>query len=278
MQIKNIKDYESVKKMLREIDFSSAFIHSDIVFGFAFERGLSVKEMLQAHYLALKELLDGKPVWVPTFCYDFTTTGQYDVQNSPSQVGVFTEYFRTHIAKWRSATPVFSFAGDDEPPQMFTGKITDPFDEKSLFHASIEKDAIIIGYGLNTISEAVTIMHYCERVSGKIYYRYDKLFHGTVSDGGQLREVTLKYHVRPKNCYLAYDFLRLESELINAGILKIVSGNRFDFICLRVRDLSNFWTQKLQEDALYLLDSQSRKWIEPELQRLGRPFMLSDFE
>jgi len=29
---------------------------------------------------------------------------------------------------------------------------------------------------------------------------------------------------------------------------------------------------------LYLLDSESRRWIEAELQRLGRRFVIEDFE
>jgi hypothetical protein len=40
--LQNKDDYDFTYKMLQEIDFSSAFIHSYIVLGFAFERRLPV--------------------------------------------------------------------------------------------------------------------------------------------------------------------------------------------------------------------------------------------
>jgi aminoglycoside 3-N-acetyltransferase len=80
------------------------------------------------------------------------------------------------------------------------------------------------------------------------------------------------------NRHLDYDCERLETELINEGILKVISGRRFEFRCFKARDMTNYLTGKIRENPLYLLDSESRKWIEPKLQQLGRPFLLSDFE
>jgi aminoglycoside 3-N-acetyltransferase len=276
--LQNKDNYDFTYKMLQEIDFSSAFIHSYIVLGFAFERRLPVEKMLRAHYDTLKKLLDNRAIRMPTFNYDFTSTHEYNVQTSPSHVGVLSEFFRTDIAKWRSPVPVFSFAGDDEPPAMQIDSVIDPFDKNSFFQMLVDNNALIIGYGLRNLTISSTITHYCERISGNLFYRYDKLFPGIIKHHGQSYPVTLKYHVRPMNYHLGYDCERLETELINEGLLKVISRRRFEFRYIKARDLTNYLINKIKENPMYVLDSESRKWIEPKLQQLGRPFLLSDFE
>jgi aminoglycoside 3-N-acetyltransferase len=273
----NDTNYTSTVEILGKIDFSMALIHSDIVFGFAFDRRLPAEDLLWQHYRTLKTLIGNKVIWMPSFCYDYTTTRKYDVQKSPSQVGMLTEFFRTRVAKWRSPVPVFSFTGDDEPFTMPLDAMVDPFDKNSLFQTLIDKDALIIHYGVLGIYSS-TIIHYCERISGKLCYRYDKLFPGTVENNGRMEEVTLNFHVRPKGYYFDYDWSRLETDLVKENLLKVVRGRRFEFRCIKAKDVINYWIQKINDDPLYLLDSESRSWVEPRLQQFGRPFILSDFE
>jgi aminoglycoside 3-N-acetyltransferase len=57
-----------------------------------------------------------------------------------------------------------------------------------------------------------------------------------------------------------------------------LSNFRFEIRLIKAADIVHFWVEKMQEDPLYLLDANTRAWVEPKLEELGRPFLLSDFE
>jgi aminoglycoside 3-N-acetyltransferase len=247
-------------------------------YGFKFAKGLNREQQLQRHYDMLKNAVDRRPVWMPSFNYDYPATREFNVQNTPSQVGSLTEYFRTQIATWRSPIPIFSFTGDDAEPMLKVSTMIDPFGKNSLFQQMTEDNTLILYYGINGIHPS-TIVHYCERVSGKLYYRYDKIFSGQVISLDKIYDVKLNFHVRPRNSEnLDYDWIRLEKDLTQAGLIFKISDFRFEIRLIKAVDLAHFWIEKMQEDPLYLLDTDSRAWVEPKLQQLGRPFLLSDFE
>ena len=50
----------------------------------------------------LKRIIGERDLWIPAYNYDFSETGIYDIQNSPSQVGSLAEYFRKKKAHWRT--------------------------------------------------------------------------------------------------------------------------------------------------------------------------------
>jgi aminoglycoside 3-N-acetyltransferase len=275
--ILNENDYKQVHDTLKKTDFSGVCIHSDIFYGFKFERVLPREDLLQAHYHALKEVVEYRPVWMPAFNYDYPATKVYDIRKTPSQVGVLTEYFRESIAQWRSPVPIFSFAGEGDEPLSDSFQTIDPFDAKSLFQNMVNSNMLIMYYGTRGIYPS-TIIHFSERVSEKLYYRYDKLFSGEIIHDDKRQHAVLNFHVRPKGKYLDYDWSRLEEDLLREGLLKKICGRRFEFRCIKASDIAAYWIQKIKTDPLYLLDSQSRSWVEPALEKLGRPFLLSDFE
>jgi aminoglycoside 3-N-acetyltransferase len=245
--------------------------------GFKFDKKLSRNEQLTMHYQAIKELVEKRPLWMPSFNYDFTKSGIYDIQQAPSEVGILSEFFRMQIAKWRSPVPVFSFTGDDEPPAFHDNLYIDPFGETSLFHQLVQDNALLIYYGTTNINSS-TIIHYCESVSGALNYRYEKIFKGAIITDDSEKQVVLKMHVRPKGLGLNYDWKRLEDNLKRKSILHEFKNHRFDIKVIRVIDICNHWIAKMQEDPLYFLDDESRGRVEEKLQKLGHPFLISDFE
>jgi aminoglycoside 3-N-acetyltransferase len=215
---------------------------------------------------------------MPSFNYDYPATQEFNVYDTPSQVGVLTEYFRTQIAIWRSPVPIFSFTGDDLEPKLKIDTMIDPFGQNSLFQQMTEDNTLIMYYGINGIHPS-TIVHYCERVSGKLCYRYDKIFSGKVISLDKIYDVKLYLQVRPRSAKtLDYDWIRLEKDLMQAGLLLAISDFRFEIRLMKAADLAHFWIEKIQEDPLYLLDTNTRVWVESKLDELGRPFLLTDFE
>ncbi len=235
------------------------------------------RAMAEAHVANLEVISDGRDRWVPTFNYDYCTDGRFDVAASASQVGPITEAFRTGHAAWRSAMPVFSFAGTGVPPADAAGRNgeLDPFDERSGFARLIAGDGVIVWYGAPL--GATTLIHHVEHLAGRPRYRYDKWFDGEVVDGDRRWTTRLRYHVRPMGRHLDYDFERMEADLVDAGILHVLdaeAGVRW----ASAAELAERWVAELQRDPLALLDASSLAWVGPELDRLGRRFELTDFE
>lgn len=253
------------------------FVHSDVARAMggvmpARDRNL----VLSRHLDLLMRVSGGRPLWMPTFNYGFTTNGVFDVRTDPSEVGVLSEHFRTHGAAWRSSMPVFSVAGQLAPVVERGWDVWDPFDTTSAFAALVEQGGTILFYGAPMAS--CTFIHHAERTAGGPIYRYDKLFRGSVRTEAGMVGRTLRYHVRPRGRQLDYDWRRLADELRQEGILTEVRGPAFSALAVEASRLRAYWVQRIEDDPLHLLDESSRHWVRDELDRLGRPFTLADFE
>lgn len=161
-------------------------------------------------------------------------------------------------------------------PGVSWGENTDAFGEDSLFARLVEGDGVILYYG-DTFAYN-TIVHYAERKSGGPAYRYDKLFSGRVVTGdGASIPGSLRYHVRPMGTDLDYDWARLLESAVEAGVCRRVEGTP-EVQGSSARALADFWIAELASDPLALLDEKTRAWVEPKLQKLGRRFVIADFE
>lgn len=240
--------------------------------------GRTRRELLSRHIDVVRSLVDGRDIWVPTFNYDFLRTGTYIPESDRSQVGPISDFIRTEFADWRTTCPAFNFAGTGEHPVSgaVDGTVIDPFDATSAFGALIERDGSVLWYGAPFSSS--TIIHHVERISGGPAYRYDKIFRGTVElKAGEAARVSLRYHVRPWQQHLDYDWDRLRSDLIEQRILSEIDRS-IGLAVAPARLMAEFWSEQLMEDPLYLLDAKSRLWVSARLDQLGRRFILDDFE
>lgn len=260
-------------------------VHADLLHAGRILRGRVTRDrLLAAHFDLLREVADGRPLWMPTFNYGFTRSGRFDVAADASEVGVLSEAFRNGAARWRTPVPVFSFCGAGPPPALELPARCDPFDERSTFAAMVARDATLLFYGAGF--DASTIKHHAERIAGGPPYRYDKEFAGTVVRvDGSRRRTTLRYHVRPHGRALAYDAPRLLADAVAAGVAATGStgaggaaGATLRAAAASADRLVGFWSQRLRDEPLYMLDAASRSWVEPALDALGRRFEIGDFE
>ena len=106
-------------------------------------------------------------------------------------------------------------------------------------------------------------------------YRYWKKFHGKIIHNGKQSNITLNSHFRPMGMHLDYDWNNIMTDLCNEGILHKFNSN---IMVIDANKLVHFWCEKLSDNHLYLLDEESRKWVEPKLELLGRSFISQDFE
>jgi aminoglycoside N3'-acetyltransferase len=271
-----MKIKEQIQNELAEINADIILIHSDIRHGFEIPIR-SEADFFSMNIDELKSLIPGRGIWMPAFNYDFSKEVPFDTRNTPSQVGALTEYFRKNVAEWRTPVPFFSFAGTEEQPKTDISRIVDPVGPESAFQALYDKGALLMHYGSSF--STTTILHFAERMSGCLSYRYDKVFPGKViTSSGKEVDVVLNYHVRPLNKHLDYDWDKIEKDLVENQILHSFAEGRTRLSLCKIMTLTDYWKERIMQDPLYLLDSESRMWAEPFLDKLGRPFLISDFE
>ncbi len=263
-----------IKKLLNNNQIERILIHSDLMHGFKLQFNNRL-DYLNLHILELNSL--DRELWMPTFNYEFCGGADYSVVNSKSQVGVLSEYFRKNNADWRTKTPIFSISGNGKEPKLSENNNIDPFGKDSSFDYLYKNNGALMQYGASFNSS--TILHYVERISGNLVYRYDKIFTGNVITKDNLIEKKIvNYHVIPLNRYFEYDWNKLENELIENNILcKFEKDNTCILIC-NIKKLVDFWLDKLNYNYLYLLNGKTKEWVEPMLDKLGRPFLINDFE
>jgi aminoglycoside 3-N-acetyltransferase len=207
----------------------------------------------------LRVIIGSREPWIPAYNYDFCKTGIFRVLDDPAQIGALPEYYRRNEAEWRTNTPVFSICGSGTPPALSPGQVVDPFGVHSEFHQLCRDDGLVLFYG---VLFSPTMTHYVERVAtpeGPLY-RYDKLFHGEVWDvAGEVRPVSLRYHVIPRGVTIKYDMIRLQRELIDTGAMRPLDPEFGKTFVVSARELTEVWGERLSEDPYYLLDDESRR-------------------
>ncbi len=272
----NIMVKENLKRYISKNGNGHILIHSDILFGFKiqFERH---DLFLEEHYKELKAVCQPLKIIMPSFNYDFCKGSPYNIKESESQVGTLSEYFRKNKAAWRTSIPVFNFSGIGENPiPIKYGKI-DPFDKNSLFGFLHKNKGILMHYGSGF--HASTLIHYVERISNRLIYRYDKLFKSQVIDINDVtHECELIYHVRPMGYELDYDWSKIEEDLIENELIEKYKEKRTQILIGRIDKIVDFWLTRLNDNPFYFLNKDTRNWVEAKFNELYRPFELTDFE
>ena len=87
---------EQLQLKLQEQNVETLLIHSDIMHGFniPFKNKATFLSSHMEEILSLKQNMN---IWMPTFNYDICKGSIYDIKESPSQVGAFTENFRKNF-------------------------------------------------------------------------------------------------------------------------------------------------------------------------------------
>jgi len=264
------------KKILDKFESENILVHSDIFYGFKSSKFKSRKELLEEHFSFVEEITWGKNLVFPSFNYKFLNNGLYSVESDQSQVGVLSEYFRCQKSLYRTDEPVFNFSSSKQLDFKITDSLIDPFGKYSFFNYLYDNNDTILHYG--SPFSSTTFLHYIERKSGLLSYRYDKIFEGKIIYRDRVNPVKLLYHVRPMNEHLDYDYIKIENDLISNGIMIKVIEGKTSIMISNFKDMYDFITYKMKIDPFYLLDDESKKWVIPKVNLLGRKFKLTDFE
>jgi aminoglycoside N3'-acetyltransferase len=276
-RILNHETFEAAKQRMQAMPYKKYFVHSDMLRGFQLKvTPFSSDGLIAAHIQTIQELTHGADIWFPTFALDFPKTKVFDVQDTGSEMGYISEYFRTHFARWRSHVPMHSCCGTGLCPIEINMDPADPWEQNGVFGKLVVEKGAVLFYGAGL--EAVSLIHYLEKQC-HVPYRYEKIFSGEIINENHSRSgIRVSHIVRPAAYDVAYDWHKLSAELMEHNLLVDLGDKRSRLFVLDAAGTFEFWSTQLLKDPFYLIDSSTKEWALPLYHKLGRPFNISDFE
>ena len=214
-------------------------------------------------------------IWFPAFNYDFAMTKVFNPKKDKIQVGSINQHVMKMSNSIRTFTPMFSFIGLGKLLSPLKKKYYEPFSFDSEMGELLKTDSEVIFLG--TSIKSFTFIHFIEEQE-HLGYRYQKKMYGKIQLENESYETVLDWKVRPSKRYLGYDWGKISNELLSKNILRNYTPFGQNSYIMKLSNFYEVIKEKINNDPYYLLDSQTRKWVEPAIQNLQRPFQISDFE
>lgn len=256
--VESLVRYGEIVKALRESGIQEGdtlFVHSRL-----FSIGLlgdvpGPSEIPGAYLRAFREVLgESGTIVVPTYTTSFGRHGKpFIFEESPSEMGLFSETVRTSPSAQRSLHPIYSVAAlgarageltKDHPPWNVG------FD--TIWDRIYQRGGKVVGVGL-PLRQCLSFIHHVEYLAC-VPYLYHKLLEGEVIVGGQPRvKERFIMVVRYLDFDVMWDLSRLEKDLQSLGLLLRASlgSSWVSVVCMR--DVFDVCMKKLRRDPYYLL-------------------------
>ena len=162
---------------------------------------------------------------VPTFTYSFRRSQVFDIRNSPSTVGAFSEYVRTLPDAIRSRCPLFSMAvlGPDATDLM-SRESNRCFGLGSIYQKLFDAGIKFVGLGVEYDYGYAFFMH-LERLA-EVPFRRDQRFQGrSIDAGGTEFDDEAIHFVRVEDPPWRRNRRRLCEEFVEEGVIREVTFN-----------------------------------------------------
>lgn len=193
---------------------------------------------------------------LPTFTYSFCIGEVFDVDRTPSTVGMLTEHFRLQTGVRRTPEPIFSSAVLGRVPDpwhdhLFEVTDKDCFGAESIFGYLAHMDAKLVFFGVGF--EYCTFVYFVEQAL-EVPYRYQKPFQGEVVHAGATTRVVASYFVRDLKAGVENDFSRLAADLLHHGGAKetrMAGGPRV--LVTSAKAVLRVASEGVRSDSAYLL-------------------------
>jgi len=194
-----------------------------------------------------------KSIIIPTFTYSFTKSLDFNLQQSPSETGRFSEEIRLSLhGENRTKDPIFSVVDYLGYGFHLNNWNINAFDKNSIWNHLEEENALIINIGLDEIVS--THLHFLEQKLS-VPYRKSITFNGNIHNGEISESISYKYFARDLTINPKWDRKKLLSELKKEKIVNEVTWNSTNLRWFNTQDVSNNLSPKIQHKPEYLLKS-----------------------
>ncbi len=258
---KNLENIK-IKKILDSFFFpkkSIFFIHTDITNYYTISKNWLEKCNNLNNFLS--SYFKDHTILLPTFTYSFCKTKIFDKNKSPSEVGIFTEYFRNQKNVKRTGHPIFSVAGKGPAINTLINNLgSSSTGDGSIFERLKVFDSYIIFFGSGFL-ESCTFLHYIEQ-SAKVSHRYSKYFNGRVIDKGGEQKGTWEFYVRNTEVFQFKEWSKnpqIEKDLKKNKILVEKKVGNLKISYCSARELFQYVIKKISSNENYILGSKPKK-------------------
>jgi len=227
------------------VEGDSVFLHSDALVT-AELAGADINQKIDTLFDGITDLLGPSgTLIVPTFTYSATKGEVFNVQQTKSDVGLLTEFFRNRPNVKRSLNPVFSVAALGAKAQDFADtSFVDCFGEQTCFGLMQELNTWIFTLGCSF--DRITFIHYVDQALG-VDHRYFKTFPATVINGDNTQTFNVRYLVRDVERKTKAKMDNLKDRLRKEGKLKSAEMGRALLRGVRTRDFFTVASDMIKE-------------------------------
>ncbi len=193
----------------------------------------------------------GATIAMPTFTFNFLSSGRYNRKNDQSETGLLTEYFRCKETVRRSKHPIYSYAfmGPEATALSEIGG-SSCWGEDTIFSVMKEEDADIMMLGSSW--EKCTFFHHIEQIAD-VPYRYPKRFAGIANFGAGETPVETEMQVRRLDMAADNLFDPIVEALKDMKLIRTTNLGRGVISVASARDIFNVGTNLLKKDPLALI-------------------------
>ena len=209
---------------------------------------------------ALQKCVGSKgTIVMPTFNWSYCSSGKMDLNETPSQVGVLTEFFRTQEGVTRSETPPWcTFASWGALSNEISAiRGTSPFGPDGITQYLHDKNAKFTLIGC-PYEDAVIHTHWLEEEL-QVPYRHWKRFLGTVTNGEKTTEDVSYMYARNLDIKATIDTRAITTEFEKSGKVTVEKVGLGKIRCFPIMEYTKFLRPYIVNDPLFLLDTISRE-------------------
>lgn len=193
-----------------------------------------------------------------TVCTSFEDYGRYSApfvrEESPSRLGLFSEYIRTRSGAVRSMHPVMSVTGfGSRAEELCGGTHYDGFGWSSPWGRLHRANAKIMTLGMGRNGGGTTFFHYVEKLYG-VPYQYTKLFTAPVFAGGHEVPGPFTMSVRYLDFSIVNTPVRVKSRMVELGEATEVVTGRACTWCADAHSIVARMTTMFDEDRWTMLE------------------------
>jgi len=226
------------------------FIHVSLGRLGRLKEGATIEDMNRVLYRALTEAVGPKGnVLVPTYTYSIGRKQVYDVMNSPSIIGPFSEYFRLLPGSERSMDPMLAVSGQGPlVSSLFKELPKTCYGQDCVYERLREIGAKICTLGVGLYF--ATFRHHIEEMA-QVPFRAKKKMRGIVRLDGLDLEQEWIYFAAPflRNCQP--NGVPLEKKIRAEGKCQTASVGRSELVVIGAKEYFEFGLKELARDPWF---------------------------
>lgn len=229
-------------------DCDVLFLHSGMNFGLP---NVPRKELLSSFWEAINNL-GIKTLCVPVFTFSFPNNEIYDIQNTPSRMGVFGEYVRKLPGTIRSHDPMMSVALLGKQKDLVCNIGNESCGEASTFHKLSQRDGVKFAFLGVRAGACFTYMHHLEW-QANVPYRYNRTFHGRIRNTDIEKEETAILNVRYNNVVPNFGSYKFEDIMVQQRKMKKEVFGDGNISCVSANDAATIFLELLQQNPNFFI-------------------------